>query len=305
MKTNHPHLIVNSIFELHQLIGLPKPLHPLVSLIRMDEIPRPETSAQFNLMLNFYCVTLKKNLKGKLKYGQNYYDFDEGVLGMMGPKQILSTSSADNYEVTGWWLIFHPDFIQPYTLGKQIKNYGFFSYDVHEALHLSEKEEQILEDIMKNIAQEYKSSIDAYSQDVMISHLELLLNYSNRYYNRQFITRKHLNNDLLSKLEQLLKAYFDSEAIQDKGLPTVQYLSQQLNLSPSYLSDLLKNLTGQTAQQHIHEHLILKAKELLSSTQLSVSEIAYQLGFEYPQSFSKLFKSKTTLTPLEYKQSFN
>jgi AraC family transcriptional regulator, transcriptional activator of pobA len=190
-------------------------------------------------------------------------------------------------------------------LAQAIKEYGFFSYAVNEALHLSEKEEAMIASIMLNIEQEYRAAIDSFSQDVMVSHMELLLTYANRFYNRQFITRKHAHNDLLIRLEALLSDYFKGDHVREMGLPTVQYISDQLNMSPNYLSDTLRQLTGQSTQQHIHDKLIEKAKESLTTTSLSVSEIAYQLGFEYPQSFSKLFKSKTRVSPLEFRQTFN
>lgn len=296
---------INSVSELHSLLGLSKPLHPLVSLIKMDDIVQSGNREKINFNLNFYGISLKRNLKGKLKYGQNYYDFDEGVLGMTAPQQILSVSSEDNYDVSGWWLVFHKDFILHYPLGKTIKDYGFFSYAVNEALHLSDKEEKMLATIFKNIEQEYQTSIDQFSQDVMISQLELLLNYCNRFYNRQFLTRKKASNDLLFKMETLLDEYFNSHKAMELGLPSVQYLSDQLHVSPNYLSDMLKTLTGQSTQQHIHHKIIEQAKVILTSTNLSVGEIAYQLGFEHAQSFNKLFKSKTNFTPIEFRTSFN
>jgi len=305
MAKNVNHIAINSISELHRLMGLPKPLHPLISLINMDEVRSSEKTEELHFLLNFYGVSLKKNISGKLKYGQNYYDFDEGVLAMTAPKQILSVGSEENYKVSGYWLVFHSDFILNYPLGKVIKDYGFFSYTVNEALHLSDKEEKMLEGIFKNIEQEYQTSIDQFSQDVMVSHLELFLNYCNRFYNRQFLTRKKAGNDLLSKMEELLDEYFKNDKRIESGLPTVQYFAEIMNVSSNYLSDMLRTLTGQSTQQHIHNKLIEKAKETLTTTNLSVSEIAYQLGFEHPQSFSKLFKSKTNLTPLEFRASFN
>ena len=299
------HIAINSVSELHSTMGLPKPLHPLISLINMDEVMPSNYTEEVHFLLNFYGVSLKKNLKGKLKYGQNYYDFDEGVLAMKAPNQLVSVGNDPNFKVSGWWLVIHPDFVLNYPLGRVIKNYGFFSYAVNEALHLSDKEEKMLEGIFKNNEQEYQTSIDQFSQDVIIAHIELLLNYCNRFYNRQFITRKKVNNDLLSKMETLLDEYFNKDKILEQGLPSVHYFSDCLNLSPDYLSDMLKTLTGHSTQHHIHNKLIEKAKETLTTTQLSVSEIAYQLGFEHPQSFNKLFKSKTNLTPLEYRASFN
>lgn len=302
---NSKHITVNSISELFRLMKLPKPQHPLISLIKLEEAAAFGFDTIESLILNFYSISMKRNMKSKFKYGQNYYDFDEGILGLMSPGQIISTDNKGNEEATGWWLVFHPDFIRNYPLGKAIKEYGFFSYAVNEALHLSDKEEKMLESIMLNIQQEYNSSIDQFSQDVMVSHLELLLNYSNRFYNRQFLTRKTANNDLLVKLDNLLIDYFNGDNVLKMGLPSVQYLAGKLNVSANYLSDMLRSLTGQNTQQHIHNKLIDKAKETLATTNLSVSEIAYQLGFEHPQSFSKLFKSKTNLSPLEYRHSFN
>ncbi|MES2519675.1 MAG: helix-turn-helix transcriptional regulator [Bacteroidota bacterium] len=303
-EANSPY-IINSISELHRLLALPKPTHPLVSVIDFSQIKIHLDENIRSIVYNFYSICTKKDFKGKIKYGQNYYDFDEGVMTFFSPGQVISNVVSDDVAISGWWLVIHPDFIRNYSLSKNIKDYGFFSYAVNEALHLSEKEEKSVTDIFQNIEQEYRSVIDSYSQDVMISQIELLLNYANRFYNRQFITRKNANNDLLVKLERLLSDYFNSEKVQKLGLPTVQYISEQLNISPNYLSDMLRNLTGESTQQHIHNKLIEKAKETLTTTSLSVSEIAYQLGFEYPQSFSKLFKNKTDLSPLEFRHSFN
>jgi AraC-like DNA-binding protein len=201
--------------------------------------------------------------------------------------------------------LIHPDFIRNYPLGKTIKNYGFFSYAINEALHLSEKERVVIRTILQNMEDELQTPIDDFSQDVMVSQIELLLNYSNRFYKRQFITRKAISSDLLSKMETLLDDYFNNNTALMKGVLTVQSLAEQLLVSPHYLSDMLRSLTGQNAQQHIHNKLIEKAKEILSNSTLSVAEIAYQLGFEHPQSFNKLFKRKTNLSPLEFRQSFN
>jgi AraC-like DNA-binding protein len=302
--TARPNLI-NSISEAHRSLGLPKPEHPLVSLVNLRDVRHTNQELAGSFVYNFYSVCIKKNYKGKLKYGQNYYDFDEGVMTFFSPGQVITTELDEDNDYSGWWLLFHPDFIRHYPLAATIKTYGYFSYATHEALHVSEKEEAMVEGIMKNIQQEYRSSIDAFSQDVLISHVDLLLTYCNRFYNRQFITRKQGGNDLLVKLESLLTDYFNGEKVSELGLPTVQYLSEQLNVSPNYLSDMLRTLTGQSTQQHIHEKLIEKAKEILTTTSLSVGEIAYQLGFEYPQSFSKLFKNKTHVSPLAFRHSFN
>lgn len=302
---NNKHITVNSISELFRVMHLPKPEHPLISLIKLEDATVSGFESTGSLILNFYSISMKRNMKSKFKYGQNYYDFDEGVLALMSLGQVISADNSGNEEATGWWLVFHPDFIRNYPLGKTIKEYGFFAYSVNEALHLSDKEEKMLEGIMTNIQQEYHSSIDQFSQDVMISHLELLLNYSNRFYNRQFLTRKTASNDLLVKLDNLLTDYFNGDKVQELGLPSVHYISDKLNVSANYLSDMLRNHTGQSSQQHIHNKLIEKAKDILTTTSLSVGEIAYQLGFEHPQSFSKLFKIKTNLSPLEFRHSFN
>ncbi|MES2650515.1 MAG: helix-turn-helix transcriptional regulator [Bacteroidota bacterium] len=301
-KNNHL-FTINSISELYKLSGLPKPKHPYIGLINFEDTTSP-SQEPISLLMNFYSISLKRCVDNKLKYGQNYYDFDEGVLGFMEPGQLLSLE-GDNQQPEGWWLVFHPDLIRTYPLGKSIKNYGFFSYAVNEAIHLSETEEAMLETVFKNIEKEYNHSIDPYSQDVMVSQIELLLNYSNRFYNRQFITRKTASSDILAKLEILLDEYFKGDKILHSGLPTVQFFAEQLHLSPNYLSDMLRAITGQSTQQHIHNKLIEKAKEALANTHLSVSEIAYQLGFEHPQSFSKLFKTKMNISPLEYRASFN
>jgi len=296
---------IQSITELHHLLALPKPEHPLVSVVNLDQVTCFSDTSLKSVLYNFYSVCIKKDFTGKMKYGQNYYDFDEGTMTFFSPGQVTATDITKNPTVKGWWLIFHPDFIQNYPLSKTIKDYGYFSYAVNEALHLSDKEETLITGIMQHIHQEYQSPIDAHSQSVMVSHIDLLLTYCNRFYSRQFITRRHINNDLLSSLEALLTDYFASGKVQEMGLPTVQYVSSQLNLSPNYLSDLLRSLTGQSTQQHIHDKLIEKAREMLTTTSLSVSEVAYELGFEYPQSFSKLFKSKTSLSPVAFRQSFN
>lgn len=294
----------NSISELHKALGFPKPLHPFVSLVNYADIQTSADELPKALLLDFYKISYKKSLTGKIKYGQNYYDFDEGGLSFIAPNQVIQ-AAEDEKDYSGYTLLFHTDFIRNYPLATKIKTYGFFSYLANEALFLSDKEKQIIFSVFENIKEELNSNIDDFSQDVVISHIEVLLNYSNRFYNRQFITRKAVNNELLAQMEQLLNTYFDKEKPLIKGLPTVEYLAEKLNVSPRYLSDMLRSLTGQSAQQHIHDKLIETAKEYLTSTNLSVSEIAYHLGFEHSQSFDKLFKKKTNITPLEFKRSFN
>jgi len=294
----------NSLTELHRVLGLPKPLHPLISLfdntnrkIDYSNIADQRTSV-------FYKISYKSNLTGQLKYGQHYYDFDEGGLFFVSPNQVTANSD-NNGDHSGYTLLIHPDFLLSYPLANKIKQYGFFSYSADEALHLSDKEKDTIISIFKNINEELQSRIDDFSQDVMISQIETLLNYSNRFYKRQFITRKQANNDLLQKMEGILEGLFKDENLAIQGIPTVQHLSESLHLSPSYLSDMLRSLTGQNAQQHIQNKIIEKAKEKLSTSNLSISEIAYELGFEYSQSFSRLFKAKTNLSPLEFRKSFN
>lgn len=289
--------------DLHRVFGLQKPLHPLISFINIKDIKIIPNELPHSIALYFYKIAYKTSLHGKAKYGQNYYDFGEGGLIFTAPNQIFE--SPDDTVKSGYLILIHPDFLLSYPLAKKIKEYGFFSYTANEALHLSDKEKETIFSIFKIIDDELNSRIDDFSQDVMIAQIELLLNYSNRFYKRQFITRKAVNNDLLQRLEEILENYFDNKESLTHGIPTVEYLSEQLNISAGYLSDMLRSLTGQNAQQHIHYKLIEKAKEKLSGSNLSVSEIAYQLGFEYPQSFSRLFKTKTKLSPLGFRQSFN
>lgn len=299
-----PH-IIRTISELHRLFALEKPDHPLVSVINFELLNYGHSDVWKHFANDFYCITFKKGNNANFKYGQRDYDFSEGMMTFTKPGQVFSVSDVKDNPLTGYMLVFKADFIRPYPLGKLIGNFGFFSYSVAEALHLSEKEEKIISLLLQQIKDELKMNIDTYTHDVIVSYLELLLNYSNRFYNRQFLTRKSVNNDLLSQLENLLEVYFQSQSSQLQGLPTVQYVAGQLNLSANYLSDLLRNLTGKNAQQYIQNYIIEKAKELLSTSKMSVSEVAYELGFGYSQSFSKLFKKITQLTPLEYRQSFN
>lgn len=253
---------------------------------------------------DFYLIALKKNIDGKFRYGQQDYDFDEGTMFFIAPGQVFRIEVNQDWpDRSGWMLLIHPDFLWSTSLAKSIKNYDYFGYSAHEALFLSEQEETIVSDIVQNIKREYQSNIDKFSQQIILSQVEVLLNYADRFYHRQFLTRKISNHQILEKLEGLLNEHFKDKASQN-GLPTVNYLAEQLNLSPDYLSSLLKVTTGLSTQQHIHEMLIFKAKESLSTTNLSVTEIAYELGFEHPQSFSKLFKNKTRQSPLQFRASF-
>ncbi len=300
-------LRIKTISEYHQISGLPKPEHPLISAINLEDIKNLPGNEPINLVFDFYSISLKRISNARIKYGQQQYDFDEGVMFFMAPNQVfgIEVDKEATTKRSGWLLFIHPDFLWNTPLAKTIKQYEYFNYSVHEALFLSDKEETTIVNIMKNIQQEYHSNIDKFSQDVIIAQLELLLTYSERFYNRQFLTRKITNHKILDRLEEILTEYFNSNDLIQKGLPTVQYVAEALNVTPVYLSSLLKVLTGQSTQQHIHDKLIDKAKERLSATSLSVSEIAYELGFEHPQSFSKLFKTKTNLSPLEFRHSFN
>ncbi len=240
-----------------------------------------------------------------MKYGHQPYDFDEGIMSFFSPGQVLVREAEDDWQHTGWWLMIHPDFMWNHPLAKKIKNHGFFSYAVNEALHISEKEERMFIGILQNIENEYLSPIDDFSQEVILSQVETLLTYAERFYRRQFITRKKAHHTIMERFEAVLSGYMNSDRLVLEGIPTVQYVSAALQLSPNYLSDLLRSLTGKSTQQHIQDELIEKAKEQLSTTSLSVSEIAYSLGFSYPQSFSRLFKAKTDLAPQEFRDRFN
>lgn len=298
-----PHLF-KTISEYHQFRGLPKPEHPLVSVINFESITQISADEPENIVQDFYAIALKKNINCKMNYGQQAYDFDEGTMFFVSPGQVYSIQANDAFTHTGWLLLIHPDFFWNTSLTKAIHQYEYFSYSANEALYLSEKEEITITSVLRNIEQEYHANIDKFSQPVILAQLELLLNYANRFYHRQFITRKITNHKILTRLEAILTAYFDNGSLIEKGLPTVSDIAQLLNVSPNYLSGLLKVLTGQSTQQHIHNKLIEKAKEKLAATDLSVSEIAYELGFEHSQSFSKLFKTKTNLSPLQFRQSF-
>jgi len=296
---------VKTITEFHQFRGLPKPEHPLISVVNFEDFKLLRDDEPKSLINNFYSIALKRGVDVKMKYGQQAYDFDEGLMFLIAPGQVFAIVSDKEIKHSGWMLLVHPDFLWNTPLAQKIKQYEYFSYSVHEALFLSDKEEAKILGIMQNIEQEYQSNIDKFSQDVIIAQLELLLTYIERFYHRQFLTRKITNNKILNRLEQILAEYFNGDSLAKKGLPTVQFIADTLNVSPGYLSELLRVLTGQSTQQHIHDKLIEKAKEQLSTTDLSISEIAFELGFEHSQSFSKLFKTKTNLSPMEFRQSFN
>lgn len=299
---------LKTVSELHRFNNIAPPNHPLISLIDYSEIRPTPVNGELKWVQEFYTISIKRNVVGKYRYGQESYDFDEGLMTFFAPEQVISVQLVEGDftgKPSGWILAIHPDFLFGTSLAINMKKYPFLNYSVREALFLSEKEENKIFEILQNIKGEYHANLDQFSQNIIVNQLELLLNYSERFYQRQFLTRKISNHQILDRLETLLEDYFKSSTISDKGLPTVQYVSENLNLTTDYLSTMLKSLTGQTTQQHIHSKLIEKAKVKLSTTNLSVSEIAYTLGFEHSQSFNKLFKSKTKQTPLEFRTSFN
>lgn len=305
MKNDAP-LRIKTISEYHKLRGLPAPEHPLISVIDYAKMKVAGEEAEAGMLFDFYLVAIKRGMDGKMYYGQQAYDFDEGIMFFMAPHQLLKLAKqSPNSRRTGWMLLIHPDFLWSSSLATMNRQYEFFDYAVHEALFLSKKEEATLHTLAQQIKQEYQLPIDKFSQPIIISQLETLLNYGERYYQRQFITRKKTNHAIVQRIEKLLQEYFDKGLAETDGIPSVQYVADQLHISSSYLGSLLKSVTGLNTQQHIHEQLIAKAKQQLSTTQLSVSEIAFALGFEHSQSFSKLFKTKTNQTPLDFRKAVN
>lgn len=295
---------IETIQQHHKTLGYPALKHPLMSIHRFEDLPSFQTPEKVRFSLGFYTITLKKNYECKTTYGQTSYDFNEGIMGFTAPRQV---SVIDVNFITpneGWLLFIHPDFFKNTSLAAKMKTYNYFHYAVNEALILSSEEESEIEYVFKSIQSEYHRPIDSFSKDVLISKIDLLLTLSNRFYYRQFITRQTPNNTLLSAFERLLDDYFDSKESFER-FPTVGFFSEKLNMSSKYLSDVLVSLTGQSTLNHIHNKLIDKAKEKLSTTNLTVSEVAYQLGFEHSQSFSKLFKNKTNVSPTQFRQSFN
>jgi len=295
-------VIFNSLSQLHKAMGQPAPLHPLISIINYGQAEFDAADLEAGIILNFYKISFKTKFSGKLKYGQGFYDFEEGGMSFVAPGQLLRMQEEEA-DYDGMSLHIHPDLLRNYALDSQIRQYGFFSYSAAEALYLSEKEKKTVLSIYQFIEDEMNERIDKFSQDVIISQIELLLNYANRFYDRQFITRKAVNNDLLSKLEEHLEIYFIEERSLINGLPSVNTIAESLNVTPRYLSDLLRNLIGLNTQQFIHEKVIEKAKEFLAKDQMTIAQIAYYLGFEHSQSFNKLFKRKTNQSPSDYKKS--
>lgn len=291
-----------SIEELSLGMGQGKPSHPLITLLDTSKISYGEENVGKRFTSDLYCIALKDSNCG-IDYGRNHYDFSEGVLIFTAPQQVITVRRPQRPgQVNGWMLYFHPDLIRNTALGQKIDDYTFFNYEVHEALHLSEQEQDTMTQIAKLIEEEINERIDNHSQQVLVSNIELMLNYCVRYYERQFNTRAAQNSDVVSKVETLLKHYYRENKLIESGQPTIQYLADECNLSPSYLSDLLAKETGRSAKDHINDFLVEKAKHLLVSSDDSISGIAYSLGFNYPHYFGRLFKRKTGKTPQEYRQ---
>jgi AraC-like DNA-binding protein len=298
----------STISEFHEFRQLPPPQHPLLSVVDVGTVPPPGSAEPAGLVFDFYCISLKRMHNVQMKYGQHSFDFNEGIMSFMAPNQVFSlavVNPAEAVEKSGWVVYIHPDFLWNTPLAKTIGQYDFWDYSLKEGLFLSAKEEAAMLHLLLAIQQEYASTIDQFSKPIIVSHLESLLQYADRFYHRQFLTREKANHEVLERLATLLQAYFDRPDLAEIGLPSVRYVADCLHLSPKYLSNLLRVLTGQNTQQHIHDRLIAKAKEKLSTTTLTVGEIAYELGFEHLPSFSKLFKTKTSLSPLEFRTSFS
>lgn len=295
---------IRSISQLHESLGFEKPNHPLISVIDVSRLKITKEMLNVKIVSDLYYIGLKSADCG-LQYGRNHYDFEDGVLAFTSPNQVYYAKSEKEFDTeSGWMLFFHPDLIRTTPLGENIENYSFFSYDLYEALHLSDKEKKTLNDCIEKIREEYNERIDNHSQRVIVSSLELLLNYCLRFYERQFNTRTARNKDILTQVEQILKDYYATGQLVEYGPPSIQYIAEKVHLSHSYLSDLLKKETGRSAKDHINDFLVNKAKNLLLSTQDSVSEIAYSLGFNYPHYFSRLFKTKTGFTPQKYRENY-
>jgi len=293
---------INSVADLHRYYGLESSKHPLVTVIDLTKIKRKDTDFGSHFYhLGLYTIVYKK-FQGSLKYGRSDYDFQEGALMFTASGQVMQPS-ADTEIDEGWFLAFHPDFMYGSQLGKKIRNYTFFDYGSNEALHISDEEKKTLENVISTIETEYSKNIDRHSQGLILNNIELLLNYCDRFYERQFFTRSKVSNDVLQDFEKLLNVYFNDENLIDKGLPEVKYFAEKLHLSSNYLSDLLTKYSGKTTIEHIHLKMVDKAKNLLLGTSKSVSEIAYELGFGHPSHFTKIFKAKTGFSPLHFRKN--
>ncbi|MDP4810671.1 MAG: helix-turn-helix transcriptional regulator [Saprospiraceae bacterium] len=293
---------LQSIADLHKLFNLGNSQHPLVTVLDFSKV-NEHLIKNTKITTDFYSIMFKNYCKNNFKYGRKSIDFQDGNLICIAPNQIIEIDNeiVDREDKMGWGLFFHPDLIRSTSLNDHLKNYRFFDYDISEALHLSDKEKNVLFECIQKIQIELQENIDVYSQYIIVSTIELLLNYCSRFYGRQMITRSQTNKTIIAQIEIILAAYFSNTKIKDIGLPSVKFLADSVHLTPSYLSDLLRKETGKNAQEHIHSYLIDEAKNLLLNSEKNVSEIAYDLGFEYPQYFNKLFKKKTGKTPMEYR----
>ncbi len=293
---------LQSISELSKLFNLGHNQHPLITVLNFSEVSE-QVQQSSKISTDFYSIMFKNYCKNTIKYGRKTIDFQDGNLICIAPNQVIEIDNEEEVRENkmGWGLFFHPDLIRSTTLNEKIKSYSFFQYDVSEALHLSDKEKNILFECVLKIQHELQENIDVHSEQIIVSTIELLLSYCLRFYGRQLITRSQNNKSIVSQIENLLNLYFANNKINEQGLPSVKYLADKVHLSPSYLSDLLKKETGKNAQEHIHFYLIEEAKNLLLNSEMNINEIAYGLGFEYPQYFNKLFKKKTGKTPMEYR----
>jgi len=300
-KPQQPY-VVDTLDELHRLFDIPKPACALVSVINLKDrrCIAPQTSN--NLIFNFYSVWIKNDPTGKLGYGQHFFDFEKGKMTFQAPGQVISVQ--DHHFSSGWGLLIHPDFLFGSPLAKKIRGFAFFSYAVYEGLQLSAEEEDTITALLKSIDRECKNGINRFGQEVVLATIELLLVSINRIFYKQFPVIRSIQNDLLAKTEALLNDYFNAEANTLNGLPTVEYLASKLFMSPHYFSDTLRKLTGQNGQQHIHRKLLEFTKDLMSSTNLTVAEVAMRSGFGHLASFSKFFKNQTGVSPLQFRKRF-
>ena len=290
---------IRTISDVHKFYNCDKPRHPLISVIDLTTVNPERTGQDVLYRTGFYNIMCKR-FDGVMKYGRSYYDFEEGSLMFTSPGQVVA-SSAETAIIEGWGLFFHPDLLAGTELGKRIREYSFFQYDVNEALHVSDDEKKILLDCLEKIKREYSQNIDRHTKGLTVDNLQMICNYCARFYERQFFTREKVSHDAVQKFESLLIGYFETERLMEAGLPDVKYFASKLNLSPNYLSDLLNKFTGKTTQEHIHLQLVSKAKTMLWGSDKSISEIAYELGFEHPSHFTKLFKTQTGSTPKAYR----
>lgn len=296
-------LTIHSISQLHEVLGYDKPKHPLLTVIDYAQVVIDPAHYEVKTVTDFYFISLKSPAPKSVRYGRHYYDFAEGTMMCVAPGQVLSVGEADEQTVYGGWgLYMHPDLLVRTALGKKMRDFTFFSYAVSEALHLSDEEQSTFTHLIENIRREYSGNLDRHSQGILLTHIEQVLNYAQRFYERQFITRRKVNSDLITRFEALLDQYVRSDQLAKKGLPSIEFFADKLHLSPGYLTDVLKHETGKTTKEHIQLLLIEQAKYRLLNTNMTVNEVAYSLGFAYPQYFNRLFKARTGMTPMAFRQ---